>query len=382
MRLKIIWVTLLWLAVAGLAACQVQPRIPQTLGTISVGWFGDTSGEIGFDTRTGYTYVLSNGRVFVIKGLELVEELKLPGTERADKILVDEARGWTYIVNQYSANVTVLRGTDIITNVATAGDNPSGIGLDPRSGWAYVVSAYHSDMEHTPLTDPDYVQGHLTVISGTQPIGTLNLGHKLLTHVAVDPAGYVYAGGAGGDVVIVRGMEVLTETRLADAAPNDPDVYNTVTAIDVNEGTGETYILGSFGDVYVWHEGVLVKSFQLDIEQGKRSFYNLLVHPDTGDLYVMDQQQGDVVVVHDGTVIATIPTGHQWTHFAAVDRITGNVYVTNFALGTVTVIHGTRALATIEVGADSEYVAVNPANGWVYVSNMLDNTVSVLGFPK
>ncbi|WP_423795179.1 YncE family protein, partial [Mycobacterium tuberculosis] len=59
----------------------------------------------------------------------------------------------------------------------------------------------------------------------------------------------------------------------------------------------------------------------------------------------------------------------------------GNVYVTNFGSGTVSVINPATNTVTgspITVGLDPTGVAVNPVTGVVYVTNSLDDTVSVI----
>jgi YVTN family beta-propeller protein len=65
----------------------------------------------------------------------------------------------------------------------------------------------------------------------------------------------------------------------------------------------------------------------------------------------------------------------------AIDPLTGNVYVANFDGNSVTTIHGTEVLTTTQVGWYPYGIGINPTNGWVYVANINDGTVSVLGYP-
>ena len=85
------------------------------------------------------------------------------------------------------------------------------------------------------------------------------------------------------------------------------------------------------------------------------------------------------------TVIATITVGSAPAG-VAVNAANGDVYVTNDGSGTVSVIDAnpldTRTyntvIATITVGTNPNAVAANATNNDVYVTNFTDNTVSVI----
>ena len=78
-------------------------------------------------------------------------------------------------------------------------------------------------------------------------------------------------------------------------------------------------------------------------------------------------------------VTATIPVGSE-SDAVAVSPLTGDVYVTNINDGTVSVIGGqtNTVIATILVGNGPVGVAVSPLTGDVYVANVGDGTVSVI----
>ena len=79
------------------------------------------------------------------------------------------------------------------------------------------------------------------------------------------------------------------------------------------------------------------------------------------------------------TVTATIPVG-SYPYVVAVDPATGTVYVTNIAADTVSVIEAaTHAItATIPVGRQPFGVAVDPVTRTVYVADSINDTVSVI----
>ena len=58
----------------------------------------------------------------------------------------------------------------------------------------------------------------------------------------------------------------------------------------------------------------------------------------------------------------------------------GYVYVADFRTNTVTVIRDTKVITTFDVGWYPYGIGVNPANGWVYVSNSNDSTATILGY--
>ncbi|OQY48339.1 MAG: hypothetical protein B6242_02605 [Anaerolineaceae bacterium 4572_78] len=65
-----------------------------------------------------------------------------------------------------------------------------------------------------------------------------------------------------------------------------------------------------------------------------------------------------------------------------IDPLTENVYVTSIYADVLTAIQGTEVLTTYKTGWLPFGIGVNPANGWVYVSNTNDHSVTILGFEE
>lgn len=84
-----------------------------------------------------------------------------------------------------------------------------------------------------------------------------------------------------------------------------------------------------------------------------------------------------VIAIPGNTVAATIPVGASPSGIA-IDPSSNKVYVANSADNTVSVIANNKVSSTIPVGAVPFGIAVTPT-GVVYVANMEDGTVSVLG---
>jgi YVTN family beta-propeller protein len=291
--------------------------------------------------------------------------------QNSEFIAVDEVDDWVYIVNGSSHNVTVLQGTQVLTTVATIGALPRDVAIEPKSQLAYVVSGSRRGV----LPNEDPVEGNIFVLKGTQIMGNLKMGRELLTHVIADPiGGYIYAGGAGGNIVVVKGLEQVAKIEQVKIG----GLGGPVKAMDVNARTGEVYVLDGFDTIRRFKDGQLLDTVNFSRSAGY--FRNLRLHPITGDLYVVDWKESEVRILRNLKEIARLKAG-QGALKMAIDPLTGNVYVANYDSGTVTVIHGTEVLANIKVGWYPYGIAVNPTNGWVYVANINDSTVSVLGYP-
>ncbi len=340
------------------------PRVPEIIGTFKVKLIGG-DGVVAVNGRTGYAYVAGRFHVTVLKGTQLVSEIETGG-DTAFSMAVDEAKGWIYVVNQDTDNVTVIRGTERIGIVPTVGQQPTGVAVDLHTGFAYVVSGHRG----RPLRE---IEGNILVINGTQVIDNLNLGRLALWYVVADPiGGYVYAADISGKIAVIKDLKEVARY----------DLKRELDAVDVNPRTGEVYV---FGDLTLtrFKDGRMVDSIQLE---QLPPIWSVRVHPITGDVYVArggkDPGTGRVDILRNMRVFGQTRRDHG-PGALAIDPLTGNVYVANFWEGTnsVTVINGVQTLATIKVGWHPYKIAVNPTNGWVYVSNINDGTVTILGYP-
>jgi DNA-binding beta-propeller fold protein YncE len=321
--------------------------------------------EVAGDSRTGYVYITNEygDYIYVLRGVEQVVTLRTGG-EKADALAVDEERGWVYVVNKGSDSVTAIRGTEVITTLEVAGDEPRDIAVEPASGWAYIVTGYRKD---SPEGEKREVEGNVTVISGTEIVGTISLGRVLANRVVVDPInGYVYVGNVGGEVIVIQGMEEIARLKAG----------SSINAMDVNAKTGNVYIIDD-KKLYQFNEGEFIATAQ--IVKGNDSISNMQIHPITGDVYIVNMGR-EVIVVRDMKIIKYIEDIGRSVRKMTIDPLTGNVYVADFRTNVVTVIHNTEVITTFDVGWYPYGIGVNPANGWVYVSNTNDDTVTILGY--
>jgi serine/threonine-protein kinase len=328
-----------------------------------------SNGVVAVNPCTGYAYVAGSAHLTILRGTEVVSEIPIAVNDFRTTA-IDEQRGFLYIANRDSDNVTVIRGTEQVGVVPTVGKNPSGVAVESRSGFAYITSGYKS----RPLGD---IEGNILVISGTQVIDNLKLGQVFAQHVAADPlGGYVYVG-ARKKVLVFKDMREIARY----------EVEEVVDSLDVNPHTGEVYAL-THQTLYRFKDGKLLDSVFLVKNMGNVD--QIRVNPVTGAVYVPHSgyvpTEGRVVVVQNMQVIEDVQVGGRAA--LAIDPLTGLVYAANYGgkdgpdLNTVSVIDGTKVIATIRVGWNPYKIALNPANGWVYVSNTNDGTVTILGYPE
>jgi DNA-binding beta-propeller fold protein YncE len=361
------WIGIWILSALLLTGCQTAPRVPEVLGTVKVKMFGG-GGAVAINVQTGYVYIAGSQHITILKGTEMVGEVETGG-EKAISMGVDETNDLLYVVDERSDNVTVIRGKERIGVVPTIGKQPTSVAIDPRSQFAYVVSGYGS----RPLGGD--IQGNILVLLGTQVIANIKVdGRVLLTRVVADPVGgYIYAG-SGNTIVVFKELQEVARHSLP-----------AISAMTANPHTGEVYALAE-ATLYRFKEGRLIDSVRL--ENNPRPVWTIAAHPITGDVYIpygwsKQEGGGHVLVLRDMKEIANIDIGGLGALVAsAIDPLTGNVYLASFDADTVTVLNGTKVLKVIEVGWYPHGVGVNAKNGWVYVSNINDGTVTILGYPQ
>jgi YVTN family beta-propeller protein len=262
------------------------------------------------------------------------------------------------------------------------------------------------------------LDGATLTLLGDAPVGSLPWG------VAVNPAsGKLYVANFGDDTVSVldaASLVPITTIPIAsrptfvqvNAAENKIYVVAYATnrlyvidgatdAVELAAPTGGVSAWGmaynpGLNRVYVGHRespGVTT----LDGNDGYRpistqevvpggSSFSLGFNGATGKLYVATAPSGSVnrVTVYQAaasglTLLAQLTTGEAGDGGGlATNAATGNVFVTNSLDDTVSVIGGgsDTVITTLAVGDDPFAIAVDPATRRVYVGNRADNTVS------
>lgn len=336
-------------------------QIPKIIATVPFEAGGP--GTVAVNSQTGFVYILNPANhVGIFQDVEQVASIEIG--RRPSAVAVDENGGWVYVVSEYGDSVAVIRETELIATLPTAGRRPLDVAIEPESGWAYVVSGYE------PVEGSIVVEGNVTVIHGTEIVGVIPLGRVLAKYVVADPkTGYVYVGGSR-QVIVIRGLREIARH----------DVEYSINAMDINPTTGDVYAVGTGFQLYHFQEGEYISTYE--VGDGRAGIRNIKVHPITGDIYTAFWgQETEAIIIRDGAEIGRAPVGPGGLKMA-IDPLTGNVYVTDFWSDMVTAINGTEVIATFDVGWYPYGIGVNPANGWVYVSNTNDHTVTILGFEE
>jgi len=344
--------------------------VPEVIGTLPIQMSSSSQGIVVVNPCTGYVYVAGSKHVTILKGAEVIGEIETQGSQIVS-MAVDEMNDLVYVVDEYDNVVTVLHGKKIIGIVPTTGHRPTKVFVEPHNRLAYIVSGYR---QASPQEDP--VEGNILVLNGTQIVQNLQVsGRILLRDIVSDPTNdYVYASGSK-NVVVFKGLQEIARHNLKES----------VDSMDVNPRTGEVYAL-THQTLYRFKQGNLIDAVELSPTMG--TVWQIRVHPITGAVYIPRtgyvRGEARIMVVQSMKVIEDIEVGGLAT--LAIDPLTGNVYAAIFGEGkdqhTVTIIQGTQVTTKIKAGWYPYNIGVNPYNGWVYVSNINEGTVTVLGYPQ
>lgn len=196
----------------------------------------------------------------------------------------------------------------------------------------------------------------------------------------VDEDGFFYVVDRLKELIKYKGLQVAP-AELEAVLLSHPAVADAAVIPIPDEDAGEVFVLDSKGNVRTFKGGKLLDMTRVE-DQRDGKVIALRVQPYTGERYLIDKYDKVVKVLRGWHEIARIPIPFgKYSQYMAIDPFTGTVYVTDSYNDTLTVIRGTEGLDTIQTGWHPSTLGINPAHGWVYVVNIGDSTVSVLGYP-
>jgi DNA-binding beta-propeller fold protein YncE len=235
--------------------------------------------------------------------------------------------------------VTVINGSTLATQSVTAGRKPVNLAVDSQTNMIYVANS----------GTPGGSNSTVTVINGTT-LGTqtVNVGY-----IAED----------------VQLDAMTNQIYVTNVCGNDPTCQSAGTVTVINGATLNTQSV-SAGNVPVW----------------------VAVNPVTNNIYVANQCATCTsnATVINGTTLSTTALsvcGGEISGDVEVNTVTNKIYIPceNFGTNmppaqTVIVIDGaTNTIFPIAVGDQPNGNTVNSATNTIYVPNLLDNTISVIG---
>jgi len=276
-----------------------------------------------------------------------------------------------YVTNDYGMNLTVVSGvTNTPIGSVPVGVGPRDLAYDPDNGYFYVDPIAGSST--VQVVDPTSSSVVTTLTLGGFPIG-----------LCVDTAnGNVYVPSHYSNLVSV--INGSTNQLIANVT-----VGSYVSACAYDPTNGYVYVTDQDSDsisVIDTANNSVVATIGLETNLGP---YGIVYDSSNGDLYVGDVgttangYAGNSVSVISPALNASVDTilvgsSPGWV---AYDPINEAIYVSNKGGGTVSVIDTlvNSVSETLQVGSLPFGLAFDPQNGNVYVTNSGSDNVSVIG---
>lgn len=334
--------------------------------------------HIQVQPRTGLAYVQSMGENLAI----------LSGTTALGSITVGEVadmaahpdNGYLYVSHPATPTLTIVSGTAVLTEVAVISPGGS-LEVNPTTGLVY-------------LRHPE--APWITVLSGTEVLAQIPAVGGNQTIRANPFTGLVYAV-EGDQVIVITGTQRLTV--LPQAAPQP-------RAMEKDLRNGRLVLLSSPPALSLIQDQEILATTSLTA-----SVKQMVIHPESGLIYLPLSEEEAVLVMSGTTLLSTIPisatpwdiaiqprnnliyvsdvsgalnilsgttrlcalplnTGVLRRGRVAASAQSGLVYMTDPApgLSLVHVLSGTEVITDIAVGGYPHAVSVDPYSGYTYVA--------------
>jgi DNA-binding beta-propeller fold protein YncE len=297
---------------------------------------------------------------------------------------------------QSPGTVTVINGATLQTQTVTVGYAPGlnlhGMAVNPVTNQIYVANACAGGGWPNCST----CNSTVTVINGsTLATQSVTAGCATLD-VAVNTAtNMIYAvndsmcGGCGGSVTVINGTTLGTQSVNTGFTSYDIAVDSTTNQIYASNVCGNDPSCQSGGTVTVIDGATLNTQ---TASAGNVPVW-IAVNPVTDNIYVANECSDCTsnATVINGTTLSATPlsacASPQIAGDVEVNTVTNQIYIPceNFNSGqlpgqTVYVVDGaTNTTFPIAVGDQPNASTVNSVTNTIYVPNLLDNTVSVIG---
>ncbi len=350
--------------------------------TVSV---GNYPYSVAYDATKGEIFVGSGqsgpGVVSVISDTTDSVIATIPVGADPYSMAYDPSKGEMYVADETQNSVSVISDSNnsVVTTI-TVGDLPSGIVYDSGKGEMFVADE-HQDAVSVINDATDSVVATITSSNLFGPIG-----------MAYDPAtGEIFVGNQGNASEETDDVSVISDATDSVTEVVNAGILSTVLAYDpargevfVGSNQDETLSVISVGASQVSTTASSSSSTQTTSLNSSNCF-----------TYTLDSEAS--VECLTGTYVTT--TGHggpgeigvgAYPIGLAYDSAKGETFVADLNGPTVSVVSDTTGsvIATINIpGVNSlnftnspspQYVAYDPANGLLYVSNLYGNCVTVI----
>jgi YVTN family beta-propeller protein len=344
---------------------------------------------------------------------------------------VDEGTDTTYVptfdntlavVNGATCNAPVRTGCGQTTPATLAGPNPFSVAVNPASRSVYAGDVGGTEGLPFELSVLDAATCNTIRRAGCTPNPPVIPMQFAPLGVAIDQAtNTVYAtnsfnsSGNGDTVSVINGATCnATVTTGCRQTPPMVKVGKLPVGLAVDRATDTIYVANIGGTTVSVINGATCNSNDTSgcgrtparVHLGT-SPVAVAIDQATDTIYALNPGTPSTVSVINGTTCngtvtsgcgqtpPTVTVGNASNNFGgleglAVDATTNTVYVVNAGDGTVSVINGAICNSTVTTGCGQTpahvnvgrqgygYVAVDPATGLVYVSDNLDDTISII----
>ncbi len=327
--------------------------------TVVLGIAGNGRAAPKQSDRLFFPIVHSNPRKAPVP--DLVASIRLVGSRCPNDMAYDRSADILYIANEESDNVTIIRNNQFAGNIST-GNWPIEVESDPNSNRVYlshVLDGIRVLQDGVVVADiPAYSESYRIIVNSVND--------------------YTYITDLHRPITIIRNYDKVKDLFVPDFQGN---VIGWQLATDFDRQTGLTYFAGwEYPALTVVdgtevidqfsYEGLGASDMIVDSHRQQIVVANNLAYYD-------EESPNNISVIDMATKQVTSIFSARYSYRAALDPATGYVYVTNPDNNSVTVLQGGQEVATIQTGKKPREVAVDPVKGFAYVTNVEDNSISV-----
>lgn len=205
---------------------------------------------------------------------------------------------------------------------------------------------------------------------------------------------YSFTSGIGAITacfVLLISLSACTSAQAEDAVPQRLAVIQLkgqqgemASAGDIVIGSNDyVYITNRRGSIEVFNGIKLIASIDWPEHNGvKRSFAQIVAHPDNGYIYLSDGGRDTVHVIDETAIIASLHIGGREARYLTIDEQNGYVYVVGrkqsilpdmIPINTLGIIDGAQIIGLTEwQKVDTGSIAYNPVDGYIYLGQLHD----------
>lgn len=307
---------------------------------------------------------------------QFVQNIPLPGAQCPNAVFVNEVTDYVYIANNFSNDISFLRGTTLLGNVPSGGRWPTRMTMMPENGRTFITNLHPANPGEplTPMAEFDgttLIQTYPGKFEGFTPLYNTVNQHLYVTDLDSN--------------IRVYDASSLPLTFVKDIGAAD-GVRGWIKTITYDPTSGLVYAASwDYGELYVI-DGTTVTAVRSTQTWGPEE---LLFDPIHNYLYIVGQEVDHRPSGYPDHNIAVFNAAAPYqflggfttstsSHRLGQDPISGLVYAANRVADSVTIVNGLQLVGTAPVGAAPNDVAANPNTGYVFVANSNSNDITVL----